>query len=68
MNLAKYYGKRVEIKAINGLTYIGDVNEYFEPEDNDNGQESIIVDTVPERQPIEFNENHIKTISIIDKS
>lgn len=35
---------------------------FFYPDDNENGKESIVVDTI-ENQAIEFYEDHIKKIT-----
>lgn len=68
MNLAKYYGKRVKIETKDGTVFVGDVNDYFEPEDNENGQESIIVDTAPHgKRPIEFYPFDIDSIAVVEK-
>lgn len=64
MNLKQYYGKKVKIVADNDKVFLGTVNDYFYPDDNENGKESIAVDTI-ENQAIEFYEEHIKKIEII---
>lgn len=64
MNLKQYYGKKVKIVADNDKVFLGTVNDYFYPDDNENGKESIAVDTI-ENQAIEFYEEHIKEIEII---
>ena len=53
MNLKQYYGKKVKIVADNDKVFLGTVNDYFYPDDNENGKESIVVDTI-ENQAIEF--------------
>lgn len=53
MNLKQYYGKKVKIVADNDKVFLGKVNDYFYPDDNENGKESIVVDTI-ENQAIEF--------------
>lgn len=62
MNLKQYYGKKVKIVADNDKVFLGTVNDYFYPDDNENGKESIAVDTI-ENQVIEFYEDHIKEIT-----
>lgn len=62
MNLKQYYGKKVKIVADNDKVFLGTVNDYFYPDDNENGKESIVVDTI-ENQAIEFYEDHIKEIT-----
>lgn len=62
MNLKQYYGKKVKIVADNDKAFLGKVNDYFYPDDNENGKESIVVDTI-ENQAIEFYEDHIKEIT-----
>lgn len=62
MNLKQYCGKKVKIVADNDKVFLGNVNDYFYPDDNENGKESIVVDTI-ENQAIEFYEDHIKEIT-----
>lgn len=64
MNLKQFYGEKVKIVAGNGTVFLGTVNDYIFPEDNESGKESIVVDTI-ENQAIEFNESGIQTIEII---
>ena len=46
MNLIQYYNKKVKIIDDEGNTFIGKVNDYIYPEDNEPvGRESIAVDT-----------------------
>ena len=42
MKLNKYYNKKVNIEDNEGNTFVGIVNDYFHPDDNDNGKESIV--------------------------
>ena len=63
MNLINYYGKRVKIIADNNAVFYGTVNDYIYPENNEEGKESIIVDT-SDGSAIEFYEEHIKAIEI----
>ena len=64
MNLKQYYGKKVKIVAANGMIFLDTVNDYFFPEDNEAGKESIAIDTI-EKQTIEFNEESIQKIELI---
>ena len=64
MSLKPYINKKVKIVADNDVTFAGTVNDYFYPDENENGKESIILDTL-EGQAIEFYENSIKAIEII---
>lgn len=63
MNLMQYYSKPVNVLAANGIAFNGVVGEYFYPEDNVNGKESIIVD-VSSGGSVEFYEEDIKQIEI----
>lgn len=69
MNLKQFYNKKVKIVADNELVFLGKVNDYFYPEDNDNGKESIVVDTIEgssiENSAVEFYAENIKTIEVI---
>ena len=62
MNLKQYCGKKVKIVADNDKVFLGKVNDYIFPEDNESEKESIVVDTI-ENQAIEFYEDHIKEIT-----
>ena len=46
MNLKQYYNKQVKIVSKSGKVFWGTVNDYFYPEDNDTGKESIAIDTL----------------------
>ena len=43
MTLKQYYGKVVRITAINGIVFYGIVDDYFYPDENENGLESIVL-------------------------
>ena len=45
MDLKQYYGKQVMIIDTDLETFIGLVDDYFFPEDNENGEESIVITT-----------------------
>ncbi len=64
MKLKEYYSKKVNILASNGTTYSGTVNDYFFPDDNDHGMESIVLETLS-GDLVEFTELDIKTITTI---
>ena len=59
-----YQGKKVNILDTKGRLYIGTVNDYFYPDDNDSGKESIILDTT-RGDAIEFTEDDIDFIIAI---
>lgn len=63
MNLKQYYDKKVKIIADNDLTFEGVVCDYFLPEDNDNEQESIVVE-IDNKDFIEFYPSDIKSITL----
>ena len=63
MNLVDFYGENVKITAVNGNVYTGVVEDYIYPEDNENGKESIIVDTTS-KDIVEFYENDIFSIEL----
>ncbi len=64
MGLQIYYGKKVSIVATNGRSYSGTVNDYFFPDDNESGKESIVLDT-SDGDIIEFTEEDIESINVI---
>ncbi|MBQ9844755.1 MAG: hypothetical protein IJO54_01560 [Oscillospiraceae bacterium] len=63
MNLKQYFDKRVKIVADNDLTFEGAVCDYFPSEDNDNEQESIVVE-IGNKDFIEFYPSDIKSITL----
>ena len=63
MNLVDFYGENVKITTVNGNVYTGVVEDYIYPEDNENGKESIIVDTTS-KDIVEFYENDIFSIEL----
>lgn len=64
MGLVNYYEKKVNIIDTKGNRFIGTVNDYFFPDDNESGKESIVVDTL-DGDAIEFTEDSIQKITII---
>ena len=64
MNLKPFYDEKVKIFEETGKIFLGKVNDYFYPDENENGKDSIVVDTV-ENQAVEFYEDHIREIEII---
>lgn len=64
MMLKMLYGKDVMIDTIGGQVFIGRVVDYFFPEDNENGKESIIL-KIGENAHIEFTEETIEKIDIV---
>ena len=58
MKLKRFYNKKVNIvtKAFSGV-----VTEYFYPEENESGKESIVIDS-SSGNPVEFYEEDIKII------
>ena len=63
MNLKQYFDKSVKIVADNDLIFEGVVCDYFSPEDNDNVQESIVVE-IGNKDFIEFYPSVIKSITL----
>ncbi len=67
MSLKDFYGKTVNIVAVNGRMFKGKVIEYFYPEDNDSGQESIAIRDKLSGNLVEFPEEDIKSIEVISE-
>lgn len=61
MELKKYYNKKVHIVDSSGKEWEGLVDTYFHPEENDSGNESIIVKT--ESASVEFEQTDISEIN-----
>lgn len=64
MELKNYYGTNVKIISVTGQVFFGRVNDYFDAEDNENGMESIVIDT-SNGDAIEFTKAAIETIEIL---
>ncbi len=60
-------GKKVRLIAVDNEEFIGIVADYIYPDDNEpEGLSGIILDDCPKRDyPIRFNEDEIKSITII---
>ncbi|MDO4670220.1 MAG: hypothetical protein Q4A67_01980 [Aerococcus sp.] len=65
MDLGQYEGQFVFIVGTNNKAFRGLVTNYFYPEDNEDGKESIAINDSRYNNLIEFNEDDIKTIKII---
>jgi len=61
MKLKEFYNKKVNIVTNEGTAFSGVVTEYFYPEDNESGKESIVIDS-SDGDAVEFYEEDIKTI------
>lgn len=64
MGLIDYCEKKVRIVAKNGREFEGKVTDYFYPEDNENGKESIAIDNV-DGTIVEFYEEDITSIVVL---
>lgn len=64
MELKKYEGKKVVIMTKDKQILRGIVGDYIEPIHNKNNRESIVVDDVIRRFPVEVYEEEIETIEI----
>ena len=62
MKLVNFYGRNVTVILTDGSTVTGTVSDYIYPEDNENGKESIIIDTDSD-EIIEIYEHDILSIS-----
>lgn len=63
MTLKSFYGKQVTVVCDNNQTFSGVVDDYFFPEDNDNGEESIILKTT-DSEFVEFTASEINEIKL----
>lgn len=63
MFLSKYYDQKIRV-VINDRTIVGIVMDYFYPEDNLNGEESIIIRT-SSTDEVEIYASEITRISVI---
>ncbi len=63
MSLKEYYEENVTIVTVSGVIFRGFVDDYVFPEDNEDGEESIILNT-KNGEYLEFNKDTIKEIII----
>ena len=61
MKLKRFYNKKVNIVTKEGIAFRGVVTEYFYPEENESGKESMVIDS-SSGNPVEFYEEDIKII------
>lgn len=45
MKLKRFYNKKVNIIIKEGIAFSGVVTEYFYPEENESGKESMVIDS-----------------------
>ena len=64
MGLGIYVDKKVSIIDTDGKLFVGTINDYLYPDENDLGIESIVLETT-QGDLIEFVEDDIQTITII---
>ena len=64
MTLKQYYNKTVNVVDNNSQVFNGIVTDYFFPEDNESGKESIVIETSG-GDLYEFTEDDINKITII---
>lgn len=62
MNFKKLLNKNVKIITPEGDEFTGNVHLYFYPDENENGKESIVLESCPSSDLIEFYEEDIKEI------
>lgn len=65
ISLSTYEDKDVVIQTNNGKVYRGNVNYYFYPEDNEDGQESIAIRDYSSGLLVNIGKSEIKSIEII---
>ena len=65
MELSKYLGKHVVIQFVDNMVLRGLISDYIEPHNNEDNIESLIIEAIGYKFPIEFKENEIKSIEII---
>lgn len=65
INLLDYYGKKVIVEDIDGISYNGLVDGYTSAEDNDDGEESIdILTDTKHNEGVELYLSEIKSIRL----
>ncbi len=61
MNLKRFYNTKVNIITNTGMKFDGIVTDYFYPDENETGKESIVIDS-SNSSAIEVYEDDIKEI------
>jgi len=64
-SLGKYEGQKIKIVSTNGKIYFGKVQNFFPKDENEDGQECLLVELEPSKEWIGFPASHVKEISII---
>lgn len=65
MELWKFLDKKVKIIDHRNFTFVGVISDYIDPKDNEDGLESIVMDSPDYKYPQEFNETLIKSIEVL---
>lgn len=60
--LKNYYDRDVKIEVKDGRRFYGIVTDYFEKEDNENGKESIVIESI-DGTVFEFYEDDISSVT-----
>ena len=66
MSLVQYLGENVKIICDEGKVWEGFICSYIDPDDNDPEVEAIIMDHKPSGSLIEFREEEIASIEIVE--
>ncbi len=66
MDLHSYFNKNVKIISISDNIFIGKVISYTSAKDNEENEESIVIDTSSRNIAIELMKSEIKSIEIIN--
>jgi hypothetical protein len=64
VHLEKYDGKNVRIVTIDGEVFVGFVYYFGPGDENENGENSIIVD-LPDGRAFDFDESDILSIEVV---
>ena len=60
--LKNYYDRDVKIEVKDGRRFYGIVTDYFEKDDNENGKESIVIESI-DGTVFEFYEDDISSVT-----
>ena len=67
MNLVKFFGSYVKVLCTDGRVLIGEVTEFFYGNENENGQQSIVLDCPSFDEEIELYEDDVEDIEIYSR-
>lgn len=66
MDFKKFYDCKVKVRTTDGRMLIGDMIEYYYADQNENGKQSIVLDTMAYDEPVELYDDEIINIEVYE--